>query len=279
MKEVIRKYRLNMELLFVGFMLFLFAPLEIFFANSSDLWFTVYDFAGYLLIGFLAYLVLTVILEFAFAKKNPTAWNLVVYLIFLLGIAFYIQGNFFVVDYGQLDGQPIDWTQYKVEGVLSVSIFIIISVVGMLLLKKFGMEKIKKVTHTIAVCLILVQLVTLITVSLSNDGFSKKENYVVTTENEWEYSSGNNFNILVLDAFDSRVFYDLLQGECKEEIERTFKDFTYYRNTTSVYTLTDFSIPQIITGKNYLNEELYGEYLEKAYLESPILNELQEKNY
>lgn len=279
MKKTIKKCRLNMELLFVGFMLFLFAPLEIFFSNNSDLWFTVYDFVGYLLIGFIAYLVLIVIAEFIAAKKIPKAWDVIVYLIFLLGIAFYLQGNFFVVNYGQLDGQPIDWTQYKVEGVLSVSIFVVITVAGMLLLKKFGMEKIKKVTHTIAVCLILVQLVTLITVSLSNDGFSKKENYVVTTENEWEYSTGKNFNILVLDAFDSQVFNDLLQGECKEEIEGLFKDFTYYRNTTSVYTGTDFSIPQILTGEKYLNEELYGDYLENAYLESPMLNELQEKDY
>lgn len=93
------------------------------------------------------------------------------------------------------------------------------------------------------------------------------------------YSREKNFNILVLDAFDSRVFNDLLNGECKEEMEELFENFTYYRNTTTVYPVTDLSIPQIITGENYLNQEAYGDYLNRSYMESPLLNQLQEQNY
>lgn len=274
-----RNFEWDTELLFLGFMLFLFAPLEIYFSNINDLWFSVYDFAGYLLVAFVLYIVVVVLVDFFVVRRIPNIWGTLVYYMFLLGLSLYIQGNFILVDYGQMDGQPIDWSLYKVEGIVSVGLFALIFALGTFLWIKMGREQVRKVTKSVSIFLILVQFVTLITVSLVQGGFTRKEDYIVTTKNEWVYSQEKNFNILVLDAFDSRVFNDLLNGECKEEVEELFEDFTYYRNTTTVYPLTDLSIPQIITGENYLNQEAYGDYLNHSYMESPLLNQLQEQNY
>lgn len=274
-----RNFEWDTELLFLGFMLFLFAPLEIYFSNINDLWFSVYDFAGYLLTAFVLYIVVVVLADFFAVSRIPNIWGTMVYYVFLLGLSLYIQGNFILVDYGQMDGQPIDWSLYKVEGIVSVGLFVLIFVIGTFLWIKVGKEQVRKVTKIVSVCLILVQLVTLLTISLAQDGFTRKEDYIVTTKNEWVYSREKNFNILVLDAFDSRVFNDLLNGECKEEMEGLFENFTYYRNTTTVYPVTDLSIPQIITGENYLNQEAYGDYLNRSYMESPLLDQLQEQNY
>lgn len=274
-----RKFEWDVELIFFGFMLFLFAPLEIYFSNINDLWFSVYDFIGYLLIAFAVYVVFTVLADFFVAGRLPKLWGILVYYIFLLGLALYLQGNFIVVDYGQLDGQHIDWSAYKADGIVSVGLFILIFIAGTFLWNKMGIEQVRKITKMVSICLILVQFVTLLTVSIFQNGFTQKEDYVVTTKNEWVYSRGDNFNILVMDAFDSRVFNDLLNGECKEEMEELFQDFTYYRNTTTMYPLTDLSIPQIITGENYLNQEVYGDYLNNSYTKSSLLNHLQEQNY
>lgn len=274
-----KKISIDMELLFCGFMLFIFAPLEIYFSSINDLWFTVYDFAGYLIIAFIVYVVCVLLLNYLFANRFSKGYNKFVYYMFLLGLAFYVQGNFFLIDYGQLDGSPINWSEYRLEGFVSVGLFIAILVLGTVILIKMRIEKVRKVTKGISLCLILIQFITLTTISLVTDGFTVKEDYVSTSRNEWNYSSNENFNILLLDAFDSRVFDELLNGECKSEIEELFSDFTYYRNTTSVYPYTDYSIPQIITGKNYLNQELYGDYINDSYSSSPLLTELKKKNY
>lgn len=70
------------------------------------------------------------------------------------------------------------------------------------------------------------------------------------------------------------MFYDLLQSEYGDEMRSLFQNFTYYRNTTNVFNHTDFSVPQIITGQNYLNDEFYGDYINHAYEKSPLLQEL-----
>ena len=279
MNNTREKYKLNSSLLFIGFLLFIFAPFELYFANIDDLWFTVYHFAPYLLIGFVIYTVLVICWECFVARHFAKVWDAIVCVLFCLAFACYIQGNFFLVNYGQLDGQPIDWSKYKVTGVISVGIFILAIAVAIVLIIKVETEKRKKVINVISICLILVQVFTLFTLVITKDGLQKKENYVDTTKNEWKYGTKKNFNILVLDAFDSRVFCDLLQSECGDEIRNIFQNFTYYRNTTDVFNHTDFSIPQIITGRNYQNDELYGDYINHAYEKSPLLQELQKENY
>ncbi len=279
MKMTKDKYTFNWGLIFIGFLLFIFAPFELFFSNIDDLWFTVYHFAPYLLIGFMIYAVLTVCWEFLIAKHFAKVWDAIACVLFCLVFACYIQGNFFLVNYGQLDGQPIDWSKYKTAGMFSIGMFITAILVAIILIVKVNAEKRKKIINVISICLILVQLFTLTTLIITKDGFQKKENYVDTTKNEWNYGTKSNFNILVLDAFDSRVFYDLLQSEYGDEMRSLFQNFTYYRNTTNVFNHTDFSVPQIITGQNYLNDEFYGDYINHAYEKSPLLQELQKENY
>lgn len=141
------------ELLFLGFMLFLFAPLEIYFSNINDLWFSAYDFAGYLLTAFVLYIVVVVMADFFVVRRIPNIWGTMVYYVFLLGISLYIQGNFILVDYGQMDGQPIDWSLYKVEGIVSVGLFVLIFVIGTFLRIKVGKEQVRKVTKIVSVCI------------------------------------------------------------------------------------------------------------------------------
>ena len=90
-----KKVYLDMELLFLGFMMFLFAPLEMFFSNLSDFWFTVYDFIGYLIIAFVVWVGISYSIKLILVCRMPLIWEILVYYIFLIGLAFYIQGNFF----------------------------------------------------------------------------------------------------------------------------------------------------------------------------------------
>lgn len=246
-------------------------------ANNSDLWFSIYDFGGYLLIAFVIYVLAVLLATRLFGKSKPLC--ILAYLIFLITVDLYIQGNFLRTDYGQLDGQPIEWCEYTSSGIISILVLILILICGLVLYKKCSSDKLLRITKTISICIILVQAVTLVTLLFSKGALDNGDRYVVTDRNEWTYSPTDNFIILIMDAYDSRVFDDLYKGDCKDELEDTFEDFTYYRNTVDSYSLTDFSVPQIVTGSKYLNQSTYGEYLEEGYMTSPILNELENKNY
>lgn len=268
-----------MVILFFNFTVFLFAPLELYFTNIDSFVFNIYDFLPYSLVMFT---ISSVVMTGVYLVLYRFLHRVAVFLFAIgtaIAFAFYIQGNFLLTNYGQLDGQPIDWSKYRIPGVISVCLWILFLGVCLFAVKKWGIEKFTKAAGTVAVCVILVQTITLVMVAITKNGFSSKEKYVVTDENEFCYSKNQNFTIVLMDAFDSRVFTDLLNSTEGQKYREILKDFTYYQNTMTTFNLTDFSIPQIVTGEKYLNETTYGEYLDQAYLNSSFLTQLQEQQY
>lgn len=260
-----------------GFTFFVFAPFEFYMTNNGDLWFSIYDFGGYLLIAFVVYVLFIYIISKLFVKS--IAIQLLSFILFLLTIDLYIQGNFLRTDYGQLDGQPIVWSEYAKSGIISIVVLVVILLSGFVAYIKCNRSRLFQIAKIVSICIVLVQVVTLSTLLFSKGALDNGDRYVVTDRNEWTYSPTDNFVIMILDSYDSRVFDELYKDGFKEEFEDTFKDFTYYRNTVDSFSLTDFSVPQIVTGTKYLNQSTYGEYLEDGYTTSPILNELEKKNY
>lgn len=265
--------------LLVCFTIFIFAPCEIYFSNIDDMWFGLKDFLPYLLGGFVLIFLALAVVDIIGSKFFSTVWDNILYVAFVILVALYIQGNFLQNSYGELDGQAIDWSLYKSQGVVSVSVFIAVIVAGVVLKVIIHKKKNRKIVKGICWCMLMLQIYTLIMACVINNGLKDKSGYIVTAENETEYSNVDNVIVLILDAFDSRVMNDLCESEFRDQIDSTFKGFEFYKNTTGVYSLTDFAIPQIITGEMYYNQSTYGEYLNSAYEKSPLLNELKDREY
>ena len=64
-----------------------------------------------------------------------------------------------------------------------------------------------------------------------------------------------------------------------DEFKDTFKDFTYFKDTMSVFAFTRDSVPQIITGKINDNTYEFSDYYTKALNKSVLIDELLDKNY
>lgn len=265
--------------LFAGFTLLIFAPFELYLSGISDFWFSIYDFAGYLIAAFAIY-ALCCIAVVRISKRLKKSIAFFGYLCFLIVFAMYIQGNFVIVNYGELDGNPIDWSRFHAEGFISVAIFLAINLIGLsIVLVVKNKEQVYKVTEIIAVCLILMQVVTLVTLIIRSNGLDDKRGYVVTNDGETDYSSEENIIVVVLDTYDARVFDDLYNDEYRDEIEDVYRDFAWYRNTTCNYRLTDFSLHEILTGQLFLNRSTYGDYLIDSYASSELIKDLEQKDY
>lgn len=265
--------------LFFSFTLFIFAPYEIYFTNIDNFKFSVYDIISFTVLFFVSsFIGLFFIYQILFMFLKKISQFLLIVL-FGTTFAFYIQGNYLRTDYGVLNGEQVDWSLYTKDGVVSVLFWIFILGGLIFVLLKYGLYKCEKTIITVSVCVVLVQIVTLTIVGITSDGFKVKREYVTTTEKEFSMSSSKNLVVLILDTFDSRVFNEMVETEKGNYYKDMLEDFTYYRNTTGMYAYTDLAIPFILSGKEYKNEEDFGDYVEEAYGQSDILHHLAKNDW
>jgi hypothetical protein len=274
-----KKYVCNIAIPAICFLFFIFAPVELFLMIKQDTWISLGDFGVYLLAFFVCSLIFGLLADLIFQKLCPKIWNRAIFFIFAIFIALYIQGNFLNADYGVLNGKPIDWSLYPHEGVKSVVLFAIIIALYVFVTLKFSVGKIKRVENIIAICFILLMTETLVVALIQYDGFERKTDVVCTTENEWDYSKDENFVIMVLDSFDSRMLTDLLESDQGSEVREKLQDFVFLKDTTSLYGMTDYSLLQIMTGKEYLCEGAFDDVCIDFYHNSDLLNRLEQQDY
>lgn len=263
----------------LSFTLFIFGPLEILSGIWADVWFDVMHIIG---LAFLLFVTCFMIILFGglacsmvFPKLLP--WYEVV--VFAISLAFYVQGNFLKSDFGTLDGNSVDWSAYRVDGMISMTVWVGIIVLMLAFAKKRGYQRFKDVSRLIMIFILLIQVVTLGILGLTSDMLHIKDNPEYSTENEFVYSKENNMIVLVLDAYDSQVFNYILENPEGVDYTQQFENFTYYPNTVGAFSRTYYAIPQMLTGEKYKNEGDYDEYLNNAYRNSPFFHELQQQNY
>lgn len=260
--------------LFFAFTLCVFAPLEIYFTNISQFWFQVRDIllatAGTFVVIFAGMIAAFTII----ALVSDKAAKVCAYILFVLGILIYLQGNFVVSTTGALDGRPVDWSAISIDRIESLILWVVGIAVGILVFVKCrNNSKISKVMTYVSVCIVLVEMVTLTTVTISNKSqLSTKALYYPTDAYEMDMSDEENVVIFVLDSFDSRIMMDILSEDdsCIAKLD----GFTYYPDTLGCYNYTILAFPQIISGKQYLNQEVYNEFLARELTNCPLYSEM-----
>lgn len=284
MREKLKAINLTHLLLLSAFpsvTLFIFAPLEILSGIWADVWFDVSHEAGLMLLAFAVCFAVIfgagVICGIVFPKFKIWYEALVVG----VTLALYIQGNFMKSDFGSLDGSAVDWSLYRTDSLLSVAMWLVIlaSVFFLVWRMRKDEQKLTQITKYLMSFILLIQLVTLVTLSFTTDMLHIKDNAEYSTENEFTYSPNDNMIILVLDAYDSQIFNAVLEQPEGVDYDALFENFTYYPNTVSAFSRTYYAIPQMLTGVSYKNVGDYDEYLNEAYGNSPLFNELVKKDY
>lgn len=265
-----------------SFVLAFFAPLDFYYSNKDDLWYDVFNIFGYVaLIAISTFFVLVLLL--LLLKKIPHAGPKLshvfqTFIIFLL-VAFYIQGNIMPLPYGAINGTPIPWDDYKIYDYTGIFVWLCILLVVVLVRIKLPKYE-PQITKYLCLYVVFISVLTLSYEYFLSDGLIYKYEKSSTTNNEWLYSNNQNFNILLLDCLDSRLFYDtLLNDEEMYSLAEDLDGFTFYKDTMGCYNLTDYSIPAILTGQLYLGDTTYGEFINSSYNSSPLLQKLTKDNW
>ena len=244
-----------------------FAPFNIYLSNISEFWFSPKILLP-VICGVTTVLFLALGLIFTAAGLfSDYIYKTFIVLALFVSVALFVQGNFIVDKNGVLDGTEIDWTAFNSGRIISYVLWgaVILGIVFVVVKKK--QEAVYKASGFVIGIVLLIEVFTLGTLLIIKHDFSEKNFYEVTTIDEFKYTH-KNFIILILDTFDASYMNAYMNDETKAVLE----DFTFFPDTMSVYGHTDLSLPQMLTGKKYLNETKYGDYLAEAYDNSPLLD-------
>ncbi len=264
----------------IGFMFCIFAPLDAFFANKNEFWFSLSQLLPMLGITFVSFTVIFSI--FMILAQRTKAASYIYGVLLYVYLFFYIQGNYIPRDYGVLNGTEIDWSSYGAYGIMSVVLAVVCVLLCVFSLSKLK-DRIYGLGKYLCTFIILIQVITIGVVWI-RDAVSgeepMQETRVVTNKDLLNLSEDNNFIILLLDTFDSQDMLNLLQGDDAEEYRELFSGgFTFYPDTLGAYPTTKAAVPQILTGIWYYNDRPYTEYLQDAYRDSPFMEALRTNDY
>lgn len=259
------------------FMFCVFAPTELYFNNRSEFFYDVFIMLPPMLCLFAALSALSSIVLILLGRTK--VFDLIFGAYSAAYIAAYIQGNYLVKDLPHLKGGVLNWNDYPAQRISSIILWVVVFAVVFLVFRKIKRKKFVKLITGVSIFISLILLVTLITLGISSGGFAKKEIFAntATSENMLNLSSDHNFLILVLDKVDAGEVKAIFDND--PEYRDTYEDFTFFTNAEAGYPYTHHSIPLMLTGVWYEKQSSFSDYVNSAYMESPILKELEDRGY
>ena len=258
------------------FLIFTFAiymPSSLFISNIDDFALDYIKIVPLIALVSVAVLVIVYIIGFIIPIKR--LFYSYVLLVFSLALGFYIQGNFLNPSFNSLNGKEIAWSEYKINGIISIIAWILVFVVPQVVyaIKENIMSLIVKWGSLFVTAMQLVSLVVLLLTThkvVSND-------FAVTKNGEFELSSKNNTIMFVVDTLDASWFEDMLLPN--EEYKKSLKDFTYFDDAVAGGAPTVLGIPTLLTGKIDMDASRdTSEYYKDAYESSSLFADMQKSN-
>lgn len=259
------------------FMIFIFAPIEIYLGNQNEFWYDAYLLFPFLIKDFMLFFTFSVIgFTIAYLLGN-FFYIAVLYCYFTCFVACYIQGNYLVNNLPPFDGTEVNWELYRFETIRDILIWLGIAIIILALLLILKTKKFLTLISYASIFFLLMLGSTLTVIGI-NGGLLEQKQFVKFTKNDqFEMSTDANFIILVLDSIDETCFWQI--WEQHPEYEAAMADFTFYDNAMSGYAYTDHSLPLMVSGEWFENEEPYEDYLMRIYRDSPFFNSLEEQGY
>lgn len=265
------------------YMLFVFEPVLMYSTNIDDFWFDLETIIppilgafGLFLFMVLSLMTLLYTINIRFSE-NPKVYYLVVIAEFFVFIASYIQGNYLTADLPALDGGSTDWSKYTKDDIITIVIWVILGIALIFAVVKLELAKLAKYLSIGAAAVFVMLTVSLVTETVSNDAFRKKDSTIATETNINNISSDKNFIIFMVDSVSAGDFYDAVNAH--DEYKDMLRDFTYYPDALSTYAFTRESVPYVLTGKWNRNEKSFSDYCMDAYNNSELFLELAKRDY
>lgn len=256
---------------FFSFTIILFTPYDMFFGNQSDFAFGFSDFWWIMAsFGLAFFSILTII----FILLPMKAFVVSISTVFSLTLCAYIQRMFLNLYVPIVVGEKLNTGDHPIWGIINICLWAcIVGGVIFLTRKKKAWENFIII---FSAALILVQSVALISLLLTQE---LKQEMGLTTDGLYEVSEEKNIITFVLDTYDFS-YADAVNREYPE-FYNELTGFTWFDDTTGVYSRTFPAVPYLLTG--FESDEFSGDSMdyniEKAFLESSFLDDIKKQQF
>jgi hypothetical protein len=189
-----------------------------------------------------------------------------------LGLAVWAQGNLMVGDYGVLNGQEIDWSGHAWRNRYELALWIALPVVLVIFARRVYS------TAVFASRVLIALQLALLAFSAAQAAPESQGRWNGASEAIFDLSTKQNVFHFVLDGFQSDAFDDIVRAE-RADIDRQYDGFTFFKNHTGAFPTTIVSIPAMLTGSVYRNQEPMQGYIAKQFERASIFSALRGQGY
>lgn len=196
-------------------------------------------------------------------------------LIFAASLGIYVQSNFLNPKLPALDGIEINWMLYRKESRISL-LFWLLCIILIPLSSLLWKDKTEKPIKYAAYFLSAMQLLSL-PVLLFTNRLDESAHYDFTKTGEFSIGEENNILLFVVDTVQSNVMEEYLTSDAYDGI--WLDDFTFFDNAVSGGAPTSVAFPLLLTGIEYDPSQSMEEYTSEIWEETPLYDDLNERNY
>ncbi|MBD5083924.1 MAG: hypothetical protein HDT33_02340 [Clostridiales bacterium] len=218
-----------------------FGPCELYLQNTSDMTFPFSLLAPVMALAGLG--IFAVLLAVLLVLRGKP-FNYAVSLLFAVTLAGYLQGNFWNVDHGTLDGTSVTWQNYR--GAMLKNLVVWMLVIGAVFLLLYFSRKLwTRTLETVSLLLAAMQTVALFSLVNTTNLSALQERYL-STEGIFELAPSQNVVFFLLDRCDRSYLDDLIAQHPEWEAE--LGGFTSYQDFTGSFSRTYASVTYLLTG-------------------------------
>lgn len=193
-----------------------------------------------------------------------------------VALGFYVQSNFLNPDMPELNGTEVNWSDFKMSGIISIIVWLIL-IVGFQLFTVWKADIFGKFSKYLSYFVSAVQLVSLVVLILTTPK-SSASNVVLTKEDVFTVGTQENVIVFVLDSMGGEYLEENINKH--EELAASLSDFTFFRNAVSGGAYTAVGMPVLLTGIEFdPTYRGYEPYLQEAYADTMIYEDLASQGY
>ena len=196
-------------------------------------------------------------------------------LLFAVGVLLWAQGNLLVADYGLLTGEGLDLSREIWRVPYETALWV--GVVGLAAVYARAISTIARVGSQLLIALQAMVLVSAM-VTAGGDAQNDMPGWSQPPEDIYALSRQHNVIHIVLDAFPSWIFAELLEQE-RSTFDRDFSGFSFFADHLGAFPTTRASMPAMLTGMAYRNEVPLNDFIRENIRERSIFSVLDGYGY
>ena len=190
----------------------------------------------------------------------------------VFGLLLWIQGNFLLADYGELDGTELE--SLADAGARDWELGLWLTAFAAAL---WAGQRLARVAPFVAGSLLLVQSLAAGGAMLAGGGGSPDVAWAEPPAGLFELSAERNVLHLVLDAFQSDVLLEALAED--DGLARRFDGFTFFADHAGAFPTTAVSMTAMLTGRIFDNREPIGPFRDRALAEHSVLDRFRSAGF